>query len=432
MSKADFCNQMDFSFAQGNGLEHLPAFVKSLGIGLLIGLERERSPAAKAGLRTFALVSLFGTISGLLSDETKSPWILFAGVLIVGFMTVAAYLRERNPEGDPGTTTVAAIIICYGLGALVWYGYATLAVMLAITTTILLYYKSELKGLTQSLTRRDLISMLQFSVLTFIILPVLPDRNYGPYLALNPHQIWLMVVLISGISLSGYIALRIVGERHGAPLLGLLGGLVSSTATTLAYARNNRENPRIMQLAVVVILLANLMVLARLSVVCAIVSPAILPILLPILGTGLLFGLASAAYWYGKLLEKSATVMPRIGNPAEIRAALGFGLLYAIVLFCSAWISDYSGSRGLYGVALISGLTDVDAITLSSLRLMSLGKLASLDAATAISLALLSNIAFKLGLVFFIGGSTLGKRCSGGMLAVAVGVISALILMHYV
>lgn len=421
---------MDFSFMQGNGLEFLPAFVKSLAIGLLIGLERERSPAAKAGLRTFALVALFGTVSGLLSDETGSPWILLAGVLIVGFMTVAAYLRDR--KGDPGTTTVAAIVMCYGLGALMWYGYSTLSVMLAITTTILLYYKSELRGITQSLTRRDLISVLQFSVLTFIVLPILPDRNYGPYHALNPHQIWLMVVLISGISLTGYIALRIVGERYGAPLLGLMGGLVSSTATSLAYARRSRDNPDILQLAVVVILLANLMVLLRLAVVCSVVFPRILPEILPVLGTGLIFGLASAAYWYGKLLEKSASLVPKIGNPAEIRAALGFGLLYALVLFSSSWISDFAGSHGVYAVALVSGLTDVDAITLSSLRLLSLGKLHALEAATTISIALLANISFKLGLVFSIGGRTLGRRCAGGMLAVAAGIALALAVLHHV
>ena len=421
---------MDFAFLHENGLEHLPAFVKSLGIGLLIGLERERSPAAKAGLRTFALVALFGTVSGLLSDETHSPWILFAGFLIVGFMTVSAYLRDA--EGDPGTTTVAAIVMCYGLGALIWYGYATLAVMLAITTTILLYYKSELRGITQSLTRRDLISMLQLSVLTFIILPILPDKNYGPYNAINPHQIWLMVVLVSGISFSGYVAVRVVGERYGAPLLGLLGGLVSSTATTLAYARNNRENPKIIPLAVVVILLANLMVLPRLAVECAVVSPSILPIILPILATGLAFGLASAAYSYRALLEKSAQVVPQIGNPAELRAALGFGLLYAIVLFASAWISDFAGSSGMYAVATLSGLTDVDAITLSSLRLLALGKLHGLEAATSISIALLSNIGFKLGLVFSIGGRNLGWRCAGGMMAVSAGVILALAIMHHV
>ena len=413
---------------QGNGLEYLPAFLKSIGIGLLIGLERERSPAAKAGLRTFALVALFGTMSGLLSEETGSFWILPAGFLIVGIRTAAAYFRET--EGDPGTTTVAAIVMCYGLGALVWYGYSTLSVMLAITTTILLYYKTELRGLTQSLTRRDLISILQFCVLTFIILPILPDRSYGPYHALNPHQIWLMVVLISGISLSGYIALRVLSERHGTLLVGLLGGLVSSTATTLAYARQGKSGTA--QASVVVILLANLVVLLRLAVLCLFVSPAILPKLLPVLGSGLLFGTAAAVHGYRKLLEKKMAVIPQIGNPAEIRAALGFGSLYAIVLFGSAWISEIAGNRGLYALSLISGLTDVDAITLSSLRLLSLGKLATLDASTAVSLALISNIGFKLGLVFVMGGTPLGKKCALGMLTVAFGVVLALVLLHHV
>lgn len=212
----------------------MPAFLTSLAIGLLIGLERERSPAAKAGLRTFALVALFGTISGLLVEIIDSPWFLFGGLLTIGLMTAAAYFRDNDPKSDPGTTTVAAIIMCYGLGAIIWFGYSTFAVMLGTMATILLYYKSELRGISQSLTRRDLISILQFSVLTFIILPILPNNNYGAYNMLNPHQIWLMMVLIAGISLAGYIALRLVGARFGAPLLGLLGGLVSSTATTLA------------------------------------------------------------------------------------------------------------------------------------------------------------------------------------------------------
>lgn len=414
----------------GNGLEHLPAFLTSLAIGLLIGLERERSPAAKAGLRTFALVALFGTISGLLSEITDSPWFLFGGLVTIGLMTVAAYFRDRTPNGDPGTTTVAAIIMCYGLGVIVWFGFTTLAVMLAITTTILLYYKSELRGITQSLTRRDLISILQFSVLTFIILPILPDRSYGPYLALNPHQIWLMVVLISGISLSGYVALRLIGERFGAPLLGLLGGLVSSTATTLAYARYNRENPAMIRLAVMVILLANLMVLLRLSVISAIVSPIILPKLLPVLASAFLLGLASAIYWYRKLLDKSAQIVPEIKNPTEIRSALGFGLLYALVLFCSSWISDFAGNRGVYALAIVSGLTDVDAITLSSFKLLALGKLHAIDAVTSISLAILSNIGFKLGLVFFIGGAKLGKSCLVGMLLVACGIVIPLLILR--
>lgn len=409
-------------------LEYLPRFITSLAIGLLIGLERERSPAAKAGLRTFALVALFGTVAAMLSEKTASPWLLTGGLLVVGLMTIAAYLRERDEIADPGTTTVAAIVMCYGLGAMVWHGYSTLAVMLAIVTTMLLYFKTELRGITQNLSRRDLTSMLQFAVLTFIILPVLPDRNYGPYDALNPHQIWLMVVLISGVSLAGYVALRFVGQRHGAAWLGLFGGLVSSTATTLVYARHSRDNEALAQLAVVVILLANLVVLARLSVVSAVVSPSILPQLLPVLGSGLLVGLAATAYGWRKLRQQSEVLMPEVSNPTELRTAVGFGLLYAAVLFLAAWLSAIAGNSGLYAVALVSGLTDVDAITLSSLRLFGLGKLQAAEAVAAIAFGVMSNIGFKLGLVFFIGGPLLARRCAVGLLATAAGIGLALLV----
>ena len=420
---------MNIDFLQGGELEFLPRFITSLAIGLLIGLERERSPAAKAGLRTFALVALFGTVAAMLSEKTAAPWLLTGGLLVIGLMTIAAYLREREEISDPGTTTVAAIVMCYGLGAMIWHGYSTLAVMLAIVTTMLLYFKSELRGITQNLTRRDLASMLQFAVLTFIILPVLPDRNYGPYDALNPHQIWLMVVLISGVSLAGYVALRFVGQRHGVALLGLFGGLASSTATTLVYARHSRDNEGLARVAVVVILLANLVVLVRLSVVSAVVSPSILPQLLPVLGSGLVLGLGAAAYGWHQLSQQSEVPMPEVSNPTELRTAVGFGLLYAVVLFFAAWLSDIAGNSGLFVVALVSGLTDVDAITLSSLRLFGLGKLPTAETVAAISLGIMSNIGFKLGLVFFIGGPLLAKRCAVGMIATAAGIGLALLLL---
>jgi len=407
---------------RSEGLEYLPAFLTSLAIGLLIGIERERNPAARAGLRTFALVALFGTLAGMLTRETDSPWILLGGLLVVGFMTIAAYLRERDALADPGTTTVIAIVLCYGLGAIIWYGYGTLAVMLGITTTILLYFKTELHGWTQNLTRRDLVSVLQFAVLTFIVLPILPNRNYGPYDALNPHQIWIMVVLISGVSLAGYIALRVVGQRYGAPLLGLLGGLVSSTATTLMYARHGRNNRPLVALAAVVILLANLVVLARLAVVSGLVAPAVLPKLLPVLAAGLAPGLVLTALTWRRFGSGTEAPVPEITNPTEIRTSLGFGLLYAAILFLSSWLSDLIGNRGLYAVALVSGLTDVDAITLSSLRLYDLGKLEATGAVTAIGLAVIANIGFKLGLVFAIGGGVLGRRCTAGLLACAAGI----------
>ena len=420
---------MTLDFLQGGELEHLPQFITSLAVGLLIGLERERSPAAKAGLRTFALVALFGTVAAMLSEEIATPWVLTGGLLVVGLMIIAAYWHEREANADPGTTTVAAVVVCYGLGAMIWHGHSALAVMLAIVTTLLLYFKAELRGMTQNFSRRDLTSMLQFAVLSFIILPILPDQNFGPYDALNPRQIWLMVVLISGVSLAGYVALRFIGQRYGVSLLGIFGGLASSTATTLVYARRSSESEGLGRLAVVVILLANLVVLVRLSIVSAVIAPALLPQLLPVLGSGLALGLAAAAFWWYQLRQQNDVPIPEVSNPTELRTAIGFGLLYAVVLFFAAWLSDIAGSGGLYVVALVSGLTDVDAITVSSLRLFGLGKLPAFDAVTAIGLGIISNIGFKFGLVFFIGGPLLAKRCALGMTLTAAGIGVALLLM---
>lgn len=404
------------------GLQHLSAFAISLAIGMLIGLERERAPSAKAGLRTFTLVALFGTLAALLSEQTGAAWVLAGGLLVVGGMMVAAYARAPDPGDDPGTTTVAAIALCYGLGAMVWYGYHQLAVMLAIVSTVLLYFKAELHGITRSLTRRDLISFLQFAVLSLVILPLLPDQNYGPYRALNPYQIWWMVVLISGVSLAGYAALRITGQRHGAPLMGLLGGLVSSTATTLVFARHARANAALVPVAVVVILLANLVVLVRLGIIAVVLSPRLLAVLWPVLGGGLIVGLLGTALLWRGLRSDGELPDLELNNPTEIRTALGFGLLYAAVLFAAAWLSDYAGSQGLYTVALVSGLTDVDAITLSSLRLFGLGKLVQDQVVTAVTLAFIANMAFKSGLILFIGGKLLARKTAVGMFAIALGV----------
>ena len=420
---------MNHQIWQNNGIEFLPQFLASLAIGLLIGLERERRPSSKAGLRTFALVALMGTLAALLSSKIGSPWLLVTGFCIVGVMIIAAYLTSPTEENDPGTTTVAALLLCYALGALIWYGQTTLAVMLAIITTTLLYFKPELRGITKRLTRRDLVSILQFLVLTFVILPILPNQNYGPYDTFNPHQIWMMVVLISGLSLAGYVALHWTSQRYGAPLLGLLGGLVSSTATTLVYARHGKISEVMARVSAVVILLSSQVVLMRLAVLSAVVSPNLLAKLLPVMGLGLLFGLIVTLFDWRKLHTSSNLPMPKTSNPTEILTALSFGLLYAVVLFFSAWISDIAGSGGLYVVALISGLTDVDAITLSSLRLFDLNKLSDDQAVIAISLAFLSNMIFKFGLVVFIGGTTLAKHVAAGFLAMGAGVTVGLIML---
>lgn len=411
-----------------DNLGPLAPFLVSLAIGLLIGLERERNRTAKAGLRTFSLVALAGTLGAMLSAQTGAPWLLGAGLLVLGGMMVGAHLRDDGDD-DPGTTTVAAVVVCYGLGALVWYGHDQIAVTLAILTTLLLYFKAELRGVSQSLTRKDLVSILQFAVLSFVILPILPDVNYGPYETLNPYQTWLMVVLISGLSLAGYAALRLAGQRHGALLTGLLGGVASSTATTLVFARHTRADPNLAGVAAIVILTANWVLLARLSLVVAVVAPGLFTLMASLFAGGALAGLGYFHWLWRKVGSQPALPILEMKNPTEIRTALGFGILYAFVLLAAAWLSDVAGQAGLYAVALASGLTDVDAITLSSLRLHGTGSLSETQTATAICLAVGANIVFKSALAMSIGGRALARGILPGFAAVLLGILLAYLIV---
>jgi uncharacterized membrane protein (DUF4010 family) len=341
-------------------------------------------------------------------------------------MMIAAYLHApQQPDSDPGTTTVAALMLCYGLGVLVWHDEIQLAVMLGIAATMLLYFKPELRGISQHMSRRDLLSILQFSVLALIVLPLLPDESYGPYGALNPHQIWWMVVLIAGVGLAGYAALRLVGQQRGAAMLGLLGGLVSSTATTLAFSRHARASDTMVPVAVTVIVLANLVVLVRVGVLATLLAPGVLVQLAPVLLGGLIAGGLGAMYGV-RLLQPHGELPPlAMGNPTELRPALGFGLMYAVVLLAAAWLSDWLGTRGLYAVALVSGLTDVDAITLSSLRLHNLDKLSVALVVNVVVLAMLANLVFKSILTLTIGGWQMARHAIAGMGAVGLGLVVA-------
>jgi uncharacterized membrane protein (DUF4010 family) len=372
----------------------------SLGIGLLIGLERERNPAAKAGVRTFALLALFGTLAAMIDGRLQSPWTVPVGLAVTAGMLIAAYAREV-PKEDPGTTTVAAAAVCYLLGALIGLGDTALAGALAIGVTALLYFKPEIEGFSMALKRHEQVSVLQFLIVTFIVLPILPNRGYGPYAVLNPHHVWLMVVLIAGIGLASYVALRVAGERHGALLTGILGGLASSTAITMLYARSSRDSPAMERMALVAVPIANLVPLARIALLAAVVAPGILGELAPALGAALVAGLAVIAGTLRRTRIEVAPPLPQIRNPAQIGTALRFAVLYAVVLLLSAWLSDLAGSRGLYAAALASGLVEIDAITLTALNLFGDARVASVAAARAIALAFLANVAFKLGVLFW-------------------------------
>ena len=405
------------------------AFATALGIGLLVGMERERRPDSAAGLRTFALVAMLGCLFALLSEKTGGPWVLIAGLVVVAGSMVASNFSSQHEEQFRGFTSEAAIIIIYGLGAAVWFGYATLAVMLAIATTVLLYFKAELRQLSERMTAKDINSILQFAVLSLVILPILPNTDFGPYNAINPRQIWWMVVLISGLALGGYMALRIIGTRHGAAVLGIFGGLASSTATTMMFSRHARDHGNLVRMAGIVILIANVMVMVRLGIVSGIVAPSMIVPIAIVFACGIVPGVAMALYGWKILSAAGDLPMPEVKNPTELKTAISFGLLYAVVLLASAWLQDIAGNKGLFVVAIASGLTDADAAVLSALRLFNLEAISRGEAVMAVTLALISNLVFKIGLVISIGGGKLARHALPGLFAIGGGLALGLLFV---
>jgi len=402
------------------------SFALSAGIGLLVGLERERKPSAKAGVRTFALIAVLGSLAALLTEATGSAWTLGAGALCVTGALVAAYLQDPGSvRDDAGTTTVVAAIAVFFLGAANYYGYRTLAVALGVGMTVLLYFKAELEGFSHKLTGQDIRSMLQFAVLTAVILPLLPDRSFGPYGVLNPFQVWLMVVLVAAVSLAGYVAWRLTWGRHGLVLTGVLGGVVSSTATTLVYARHVAAGTQPMSAALLVILLANATKLVRVLVLVGVVAPASLPLALLVIIPSLLASLAGVAWHWRAAADAPPVDEAAFRNPTQLRTALGFGAIYAVILLLAAWANDMVGSRGVLALAAVSGATDVDAITLSSLRLLENGALSQTMALTAVGVAVASNVIFKSIVAAAAGGPLLRGPIllafSGPLLALGAG-----------
>lgn len=387
----------------------------ALGLGLLVGLQRERVDPAIAGIRTFALITVLGAVAAMLG-RAFGGWTVAAGLVATAALVMSGNLvRMREGEADPGQTTELAALVMYGIGALVVVAPLTLAVVLGGAVAVLLHLKEPLHRFVGRIGERDLRGMMQLVLLALVILPVLPDRDMGPYGVLNPYQIWWMVVLIVGLSLAGYVAYKLFGTGAGTVLAGALGGLISSTATTVSYARRSRESPEVSRLAALVVMIASTIVFARVLVEIALVAPGRLAVMGPPIGAmlGVSILVSAAAWLFGRDHEAEP---PEQDNPADLKSALVFGALYAGVLLAVAWARDRFGTAGLYAVAAISGLTDVDAITLSTSRLAEGGGVPAGDAWRAILLAALSNLIFKAGIV-----AALGSRGLFGRIALLFG-----------
>lgn len=399
----------------------------ALGLGLLVGLQRERVQSPLAGIRTFALITVLGAVCALLG-QNFGGWVVAVGVAAVAALLVMGNVAKLNDEAiEPGLTTEFAALLMYGVGAYLVIGHTAVGIAVGGGVALLLQWKAPMHAFVARVGEADLRAIMQFVLIALVIWPVLPDQGYGPYEVLNPHEIWLMVVLIVGISLGGYVAYKLFGGQAGAILGGVLGGLISSTATTVSYARHSRQTPEETRLAALVILIASAVALLRVLVEIAVVASAALPVLGPPLAALLGWMALLAAGLYALVHGKIAHT-PGQENPAELKPALVFGGLYAVVILGVAVARDYVGDTGLYAVAAISGLHDLDAITLSTARLVDLGQMEAGTGWRMILSAVLSNLIAKGLLAAVMGGHRLLSWLALPFSAALAGGIGLLLL----
>lgn len=380
----------------------------SLTLGMLVGIQREHVNSQVAGIRTFPLITLTGTLCALLAQELGG-WLVAAGIIsVAALLVITNWQRTKVRQRVGGLTTEMSIILMFLIGAYLVYGSQLLAVVLTGVIVVLLHFKPALHGFVDKIGEKDLKAVMQFVLITLVILPVLPNENFGPYGVINPREIWWMVVLIVGISLVGYFLYKLLGGNLGVLAGGLLGGLVSSTATTVSYARKSSGAANITHVAVLVLLAATVVSYARVLIEIAVVAPGIFGQLLwPIAMELGLFALMTLVWFFRQDKEKQE--LPEQHNPAEIKNALIFAALYGLIVFVSAWVQNEIGQGGLFGVAVLSGLTNMDAITLSTAGMAADGKIDTGAAWKLILTASLANLAFKGGIVMFLGSRALKK-----------------------
>ncbi len=405
----------------------------ALAAGLLVGLERERASEADGGaagaanflggIRTFPLFALLGALSHLLGG-TIGLWLPIAAFGAVATLVAISYADDVRRGRDRGLTTEVAILVTFFLGVLA--ADRTLVMpterrviviaAIAVAVTFLLSIKQRVRAFLDAVTTDDLYATIKFLVVAVLVLPLLPNLSWGPFGGVNPFHLGLMVVLIAGLGMIGYVAVRVLGANRGLAVTAIAGGLVSSTAVTLAMAARGRKDPKLADAAAGAIVLASSIMAFRVLVeVAAVHAPLVPHIALPIGGmgvTGVVVAVVLARGFGGQKMAEGVTV----GNPFELGSAVKFALLYAAVSILSRAAQEYLGDKGMYLAAVLAGATDVDAITLSTAALAKEG-LPVPVAVTTILLGAASNTTVKAGLALFLGGGKLGRRALIGFCA---------------
>ncbi|WP_114418089.1 MgtC/SapB family protein [Marinospirillum perlucidum] len=392
----------------------------ALLLGMLIGLQRgwvardRQSGERIAGIRTFSLVGLLGGVAALLSDSL-SAWILPVIFLGVVAISLVAYRVKSEKIQDYSITSLIGLLLTYCYGALAVAQDPALAAACAVITAIILDNKEEIHGLLHHLQAHELDAALKLLLISVVFLPLLPNQNLGPGGALNPYEIWWLVVLIASVSFVGYFAVRVGGAEKGILFTGLFAGLSSSTALTLHFARQSRHSPQLSSLLATGILLACGTMFPRILLYALVINPALLDQLwLPVLVMTLLLYLP--AFWIWRSTHRDLKIsQPSLNqNPLDLTSAVVFGGLLTLILVLGEWLRESLGSAGIYLLAATSGIADVDAITLSLTR-MAQDRIDEATAVLAIVLAASVNNAIKAGMAISLGSVTLGWKVAAPM-----------------
>jgi uncharacterized membrane protein (DUF4010 family) len=396
----------------------------ALAIGLIIGMERgwesRESPTGSriAGIRSFGFVGLLGGLSALLAAQVGASVL---GITFLGFALIVAvsYGVTARKTQDFGITTELALLITFLLGAFAGKGFTSEAVATAVVMAVLLGFKQELHQSLQHLDRRELIATLQLLLIAAVVLPLLPDRNLGPWSALNPRAIGLLVALIAGISYVGYFAMRLLGARVGLLATAILGALVSSTAVTVSFGRMARRGQGNLALLGAGISLAAGTMALRILIEVSVVNPALLPALVPPVAWLAIVPLVAAGVIALRTKATASSSEVELRNPIELGAALGYGAVFALLFILIRAVETWFGDAGIYALSAISGITDVDAVSLS-LAQATQGDLPLRVGTTGILIAAMVNTIVKAVLATMIGGWKLARWCAS-ILLLALG-----------
>ena len=407
-------------------------FSAALGLGLLLGLERERKRDAEmlfGGVRTFALIALLGALGAFMEHELDQPLLILAAFIALSALVIVSYATTAA-RGELGITTEVTALLAFIVGALCGWEKVGVASVATVVCLLLLTLKDFLHRLARRVEVADVEATLTFAVISVIILPLLPDQNFGPppLDVINPYKIWLMVVLIAGLNFLGYVLVKIFGGEHGLVLTGILGGLVSSTAVTLSFSQRSRQEPASSSAFVLAIMVAWTIMFFRVVVIVGVVYGDLAMDLALALGCMAVAGVLVSFFLWQRSRARETGVVTAGANPFELSEAIKFGLMFGIVTIVAKAAQTYLGAAGLYLAGALAGLTDVDAISLSMANLAKADPQSLVIAARTIVIAVLANTLVKAGMAVFMGAPALRRTIMlATLLLLIAGMVGSLI-----